>query len=679
MASSIEINGNRLDLFEENQLALNFQANDIGQLDDRQVEYSNQISIPKTSNNLKILANINVPNTSIVNGAYTPEYLINTANVTVDGYLSLPSAALKIDSTGSVIDISIQSGGATFYRLASNILLNDPNSFYVGDLNFDYSEIGNILPSSISDDLMFPMIGNEDVFYKIDEDVQYNQLLVANMYPALRVDYILKKIETLTGYTLPGLELLPNTVFTLPSVEERTSELILAVSALNFQEFQYSTPPAPFEMTNPVIEDPFGNWTGTEYTIPEDGFYQFNFTVEQVSPNTGQLKVVLPGGTEWNNGPPSFENPPYTETGIFFPAGSVVSVTGQAFAANANPYINTTNFNFQIYRLRGNFYDVSANMPEWTALDFIKEMATMYGFLIVVDEITREVNFKTLGDVNANRANALDLTKRAFITEPKFTYDAAAFSRISKFSFAGNYPMESNLYFANEWAQDIGDVWAARSSGAKNVQNNVWYSDQAYCFGTVSDERAGNYTYRLGETDGVLQTWTSSTPDQNIKFHKYGWEYWLYERYPEMKQMLLNWLQVEVNLFLSSKEIQDLSYLTPVFWDSQYWYVNKISNYILGLPCTMNLIRLQESTNQLEKSGISSYRFNFAPGMGFSGKIVMQQNITLTTETANTGETYTIIVNEVAQVLPISLFVSDVVYLDRTSNPALIGYVELSE
>lgn len=117
----ILINGQSLDIIDEEPIALTLQVNNIAELKDRQASFSNTIKIPLTAKNKIILGNPDVAGSNSVK----PYRLPHTTFIQ-NGIIVLPSAVSYLDQTeGNFVNLILFSGILDFFNIIKEKKLSD--------------------------------------------------------------------------------------------------------------------------------------------------------------------------------------------------------------------------------------------------------------------------------------------------------------------------------------------------------------------------------------------------------------------------------------------------------------------------------------------------------------------------------------------------------------------------
>ena len=177
-------NGEALDLLPDTNIVLTQQVNDIAELQDRQANYSNQFTLPKTTTNMRVL---------------NDKHKKHPAQL--EQYGALTNGFLIIQSEDNTYKAVFYSGVINFFQLIEGKKLKD----------LDMSElehilnISNIVGSHINeweDGYIYPFINtaNDDSVY----DYTQREIWAKGMLPCIYTRYILEKIVDSVGWKIQG-------------------------------------------------------------------------------------------------------------------------------------------------------------------------------------------------------------------------------------------------------------------------------------------------------------------------------------------------------------------------------------------------------------------------------------------------------------------------------------------
>lgn len=190
MILSIEINGEDLDLYEDDKVVQSFSVLEIDDITKRTSEFSNNFNVPRTNKNSKLLQY-----SDYLNIATNFPYSKVNALIKINGFPYKLGYIELVEITDN-FNLRFYTGNAGFYDILKNKLLTDIR--------------GNDHPTLITNWTLFDVVNlraaTEDVFYPL---VDYNGMAstgnsvdVRRLLPAYFKHSIIKYITEDAGYTL---------------------------------------------------------------------------------------------------------------------------------------------------------------------------------------------------------------------------------------------------------------------------------------------------------------------------------------------------------------------------------------------------------------------------------------------------------------------------------------------
>jgi len=193
MSTILYINNQLVDIDNSTVIAMNFQVNELSEIADRNVSFSNTIKVPKTANNIAIF-----------------QLLGLTGNLSLLPYtevkVKLVNGLLEVLNNG-VIAVQDQSKG--FYSIVIfdgiTSLKQSIDGLTLRDIDFDdinhYQTLANISASlSNTDTYIYPLVDFEVGIITPDSITQYANTMVASAF----YHNIFERIMTAAGFTYGG-------------------------------------------------------------------------------------------------------------------------------------------------------------------------------------------------------------------------------------------------------------------------------------------------------------------------------------------------------------------------------------------------------------------------------------------------------------------------------------------
>lgn len=206
MKRELYINDRLLDLNGDTTIALTFQVNDIGELQNRQANYSNQFTIPATNNNKIALGFSNVTSSD---SAYP--YRKTQCNYFQNGVHLIQNGVIIIDAfDGDNFNITIYSGIYDFFSQIDGLTLKS-----IDFSNLDHNFVnGNIRTfnrnwKDETSNICYPIINYggtlpSELYFGAPLYVTTTGIDVRWLFPAIRYKYLIERIFDLTDYSFSG-------------------------------------------------------------------------------------------------------------------------------------------------------------------------------------------------------------------------------------------------------------------------------------------------------------------------------------------------------------------------------------------------------------------------------------------------------------------------------------------
>ena len=187
------LNEKYIELSEESRIGLTLIANDIGSVQNKRANFSNQFKVPKTGNNL---INLGYPND--LNGQSDLPYTKLSCRAVQDGVEIITNGYAIINDSDEFISVTVYSGNADFFEAIKGLKLTDI------DLSA-YNHVWNL--ANIVDNIDNQT--NEDCYvYGL---VAYGESLpsggsvrVKYLLPSIRAKILLEKIVSNSGFDISG-------------------------------------------------------------------------------------------------------------------------------------------------------------------------------------------------------------------------------------------------------------------------------------------------------------------------------------------------------------------------------------------------------------------------------------------------------------------------------------------
>lgn len=508
--SEIYINEKLLDLLPGTIIALTYQINDLGNLQDRQGSYSNAITVPKTNRNRSILEFAE----QITSTGKSP-YRKMPCKYRRKGAELISKGFAIIEDSQDNFDITIYFSNALFFQAIQGLNLSDLD---LTEFNFLYTLSQLITQISATSGTFYPIIDNNDDSALIKDFsatgntgglyVQFENLLPA-IYVKNIIDRIFKEQNVKTGGKILGTETYLNLIlptyqqlkFSPKQIEDYHTAGAIANNTFYPQETAGSfsdskTIAVPFTGKNIQFGTGFTftdgllvmNFNGNYFSLPYntnldinvlidttysigagggtfgDNFFLYDATSQtilatlpaQTAPGTSVLNIQVSNIDYVANHKLMVILLRFATPSIILP---VTINNNSSFDIRLNDTI-TFNKNLPIYP-QSIFKDMSQ-------LDFIKSISNIFGLIPQYDEFTGTMNFIQFKELYENRSKAKDWTmKLDYNIIPKIEY------RIN------SYAQNTYCRYNNDATVDPQPVFVAGNSQPVN------YGDGSF---TVDDE-----------------------------------------------------------------------------------------------------------------------------------------------------------------------------------------------
>lgn len=601
--------------FGDDKPAMNFQANDIAELKDRQANYSMTLKLPTTPNNIRIFE---FP-TDVDSGSAFP-YRNHECRLYSNGYeLAGKGSMLILERVTDSIEVQIVGGNASFFEALA--------SSKVADLDLGYyirGEVGND-PRHAYAIATFTKGGASTL-----PSWEY-------FIPFVKVESILQAIGDYSGFSIS------NNISA--SIADKALSLV-SLNATDFDNFQntevsaanqvtmYGNKPASY-MPWVVETDPNGWFTVVGTDISSE-FRGINYTCQ----TTGLLNIVM-----IVNGVSVYGDLPYdvmVQSVENMNTGEVITQNGYNFyslVANMNvtigdviqisfykieeSYFHDTIYEWD-YRVdvriingdivpRGGKVNIAPNIGFDTQLDLFKAIVQLFGMTTIVDNDNNSVRAFTLDYLysNKNTSNTLDWSEKLH--------------GVKTLSFASSVYAQQNRILleknGDDNVQDIGvfineneslastkdlftiaiesgldnnmfDLSLTNTSKTLKVANIPFFEvdiQPAFITATFKGVSKSHFVQILDDVqlntfDGLFPYARHFTMQQCIDTY--------YDKL--VNNMLVRDKYLEATFWLTDLEIEQIDQFKPIYLNQYgaYFYLNKVKNYISKQLTTVELIRM---------------------------------------------------------------------------------------
>lgn len=596
MAEELYINDKKIDL-PERSISRTLQINDVGEVKDRQSNYSNKVSIPFTPNNVVVMEMLGVfgNRTRIQYDKLSIKYLIDGIEIITNG------VGVVSNVTDNTYEIVIYDGNISISELLGNATLSD----------LDFSAYNHAFTESIFINSFAKTEGYiyslADFYEKPVSSILYAEDIGVSFY----VHTLFNMIFNQKGWSVSGGFL-------------NTSDFLSRITTVNngydrivnsSEDIKYSR--AAFESLD-VLET-FGatqttkEYTSDTYNIVDDGTFKIDL-IGSISVNAGSnVSIIVRKNTStvlsFNVGLGSFNESEtfLASSGDVFTV--VVKITSEPIGGGSIETIEfSTNFSTQLF-LQTDSIDIDFNklFGSVKQIDFVKDIMQRFGLSVNSNSLNKEFVFGSWSDILMDFTNVDDWSNKnpSFVSESylsgysqentmKYTYDNSEddfadgvlsvnnenispsknlFTSVFKASILSSDP---DYYKLNQWVDNSG-VINVNSDGIRMFKNKV---------------AANTIDYSFTRSTGGFRTFTGNI--SYLDFVGVTYEDEIDNYYTEFKSMLDSFSKIIVSLNLSTVDIYNLDFFKLKYLNQYgaYYYLNKVISYKEGKLTKCELIRV---------------------------------------------------------------------------------------
>lgn len=611
------------------QFARTLQVNDIARLDNRQSNFTKNIKIPKNPTNIQTFGFLDV----VGNNSNTP-YELNTVKYYIDNDCIIYNGwATLTKSNPNDFEIHVYDGNVDFYKSIENKTLTDMG---VSELNH-LKNLSSVTQSFSSTTLPYKYIvadyNGKNTWSGTSGAVSVN---IDYQIPSAKVSYLWDKCFTYSGFTYSG------SVFSTPA----------------FQNLWMTYPkPVPIETpVVTYITQQDADITYTDYVIPTDGsgggvFYGVNENVRifpttistpQISGNTvlvtGSYRLKSSGAFSVNGVQKSLVNwivknssltttlsfgsidaadPENNEVIIAATAGNKIFFSIDAYGGSGIGYYHPIQGSMVSYfdliiGYDANFEEV---LVDFSAKEFVNEIMQRFGLTMEKEKYSKVINFYTLDEL-LRSDDVLDWSDK--LSSKLFeTYTLGNYAQKNNFKYRYNdendthndsYITINNLNLKDETTTISSKIYSPVFGSpfiGKSPQMYKFWDKEVKDDGEVQYKPLDgrfyfmrsdfiNLTSPINIGSLALNTSKSITSCAVTNFNRLRFNEIIYDNYSAIQAILDKSKLLNVDLYLTSKDIAEFKFKNLVYFKQlgSYYLVNKISNFINGMSTKVELIEV---------------------------------------------------------------------------------------
>jgi len=644
ITEELYINGTLVDLGGASTIATTFQANQLGELQNRQADFSNTFQLPKSPTNRQVFENAD-----IVNSSTLLPYRKLTARYVVDGIEQLQDGIAQIvRTTESAYHVQVKSGNASFFGKFPDLKVSE----LIGDSLDHLNTFANITASrSNTSGYIYPLI--DWMQDGIETEYLTGTINAKNLLPCIFVRDIFDKVDQLTGYTSYGklldLPIFDNLILT-PNKLERSDaakafyDARARVSADQSFLLGTNNGTVTFANVTPTMLDFNGNFSGATYTADAGLYGYFTFKGEIVlkykryefSQRFIRVRVEIirdsDGAvieTETLFDELTLLDPAETEVTVSLPFSLVTN--NITFGAGDQYHVNIYaedptksevtykegvefKFNLEAAIPYGGFMPVGELYDGITVKQVYQDVLNMFAVTPITNSFQSRVRFGLFGELLDNIPNAKDWSQKISARSNELNFTFGNYAKTNGMAYKPDDTVkqfygDSSFTVDNE---NLADSVTAIQLNVSAVEDETRYQGKLYprikaldasrVFTEtnyrllVLDRSAASYghTYTDGTNNLAVTTNVPYCTFRPLLFENLKAEY-----YPALLGLLQKTKAPAYRVKLTPQDIQELDYLTPIYLDvhddeidvTGYFYLNQIANYVNGFA-TASLVRL---------------------------------------------------------------------------------------
>ena len=591
--------------------AMNYQANNIAELKNRQADYSQNLKLPPTKNNCQLFGNSD--SFDVITGF--PYQKHNCRLYSDDSILAGPGSFLILDKVTDSFEVQILSGNADLFTTLGNSKMLD-------------LDLGSIIRNLASFD---PVNFNKycfaaSTFLKGGSSVYHTNL--DSLYPFVFIKPIIENILKSNGYNLP------DGIFETNLLDDKWNKKALSICSINSSPDSLIMFDAECLRSEPVYwvgyfqagiyrdnitKNANGNFSivgsNLEYHVSVNCTMVLNFSIfgfKDTSSSLGDITIIIKNMTQDTELMTYSERYTLDDSVPFifnatesFNEGDVIQVS---ITSSDNVKIQ---YSLSFSQMVGSTVPVGGklyfapNLGFDTQLDFFKMFVQLFGLTVSADNETKTVKAYTMQKLYDNKPIAKDWSKKL--------HDIKT-NELNFQTLTASYGQSNFIRFDDNTDDNVKD------SGSFLIQNNTLPITKDL-FGIklesgldniVSGKLVANIPLQEVDKDGVISfkggkphivdISTGSTIDMIIygslfRYHiaTHSKAQWFVDTfYPGLITMLSDAKYKIDEMYLTDQDIEESDPFIPVYIQKygKYFYVNKINNYISKTLTKVELVKL---------------------------------------------------------------------------------------
>lgn len=596
-----------------------YQINDLAELRDRQLNYTNRFTVPPTPNNIKVMDYLNTPgnNSSKPYVRVPARFVAQGIELMAEGYANVNKGSSK------GYDINIYDGNATLYETLKGRRISQLNW---SDLNHTL----NLASYKAS------LTNTEGYIYALGQFgvSSLGTVNIERQAPSVFIKTIWDKIFEGAGFTYEGdifsdsnflSEVITPTKGYEPTNSGETETSLGSIQSNTVSRNEVETDPV-------FYDDKFG--------ISSSG----GLTQSSISNNgvdiafDGVLKMVINSNHTLTNGYASLvvRKNGTNILSVSLEDGTNINKTSEFSLVVANGdrleyYLSTSSFEpsdpeLEFYLLDascsftadfdevtgGQFVDFAEIMPDTSQIDFIKDVMQSYGLMFQTKRKSNHYIFKDIESLLNDRDSAEDWSNKVLdIGTETYRFGSYAQENYMRYNYEENVEEpthDGRLDIDNENLPAEKTLFSSIytisiQQGSRNLQPiylvPIWELDDDNV--TVLELESAMRKFRINRVNETLNfnktgvtgsdSFTGDVP--YLSLVNLDYDFYIGNYYPALNRALNRQNKRTLTLELSIIDVYNLDFFKLKYFKQlgQYFYLNKVSNYVVGRPVQCEFVQ----------------------------------------------------------------------------------------
>lgn len=596
-----------------------YQINDLAELRDRQLNYTNRFTIPPTPENIKVMNYLNTPgnNSSKPYVKVPARFVAQGIELMAEGYANVKKSSSK------GYDVNIYDGNASLYETLKGKRLSQLNWT---DLNH-YLNLATYKASLTNTEGYIYALGNFGVS-------GLSTINIERQAPSVFIKTIWDKIFSDAGFTYEG-DIFSDSNFTSEVITptkgytpDNTGETETSLGSV-----QSNTVSRNETQTDPVFyEDKFGISSSGGLTqsfisnngidIAFDGILKLDIasthtltngyaTISIKKNGSNILAIGLEDGSSINK---NTEYNIIVENGDrleFFLSSGTIEPSDPEFEFYQ---INVgCSFNIDLDEISGGqFIDFSNIMPDTSQIDFVKDVMQSYGLMFQTKRKSKHYIFKDIESLLNDRSTAEDWSNKILdIGSESYKFGSYAQENYMRYKYEEDVEEpthDGRLDIDNENLQTEKTLFTSlyvisKQQGTKNGEPiylvPIWELDDDNV--TVNNIESAMRKFRVNRVNGSFNFSKTGVAGSDsfsgdipyLSLVNLDYDFYIGNYYPALNRALDRQNIRTSILNLSIVDIYNLDFfkLKYIKQLGQYFYLNKVSNYVVGKPVQCEFVQ----------------------------------------------------------------------------------------